>query len=143
MSCCTSLVIFLPAMGMEWMAEPMTYPSLTGITCVQPAPLSMTVPVIFPRALCMHRQRSHISHMTLLALCHLLFRLPHNQAHMSLHPLTAGLIRNQGGLTTLSEQSYTSCNHFIVQAHHGFGAQKGLQLAQYSLKVRSCSLLHP
>ena len=39
-------------MGMDWMAEPMTKPSETGMTCVQPAPLSITVPVILPRALC-------------------------------------------------------------------------------------------
>lgn len=58
MSCCTSLVKSLPAMGMDWMAEPMTKPSETGMTCVQPAPLSMTVPVIFPRALCTEKDLS-------------------------------------------------------------------------------------
>jgi hypothetical protein len=44
-----------PAMGMCFIAEPMTYPSAlirrdgygdtTGITCVTPSPESMTVPV--------------------------------------------------------------------------------------------------
>ena len=34
-----------PAMGIDLMEEPMTYPSATGMTCVTPSPESITVPV--------------------------------------------------------------------------------------------------
>lgn len=34
-----------PAIGMDFMEDPITYPSATGMTCVTPSPESMTVPV--------------------------------------------------------------------------------------------------
>ena len=48
MSCCTRAVMLRPAMGMDWMAGAMTWPCDTGMTCVHPSPLSITVPVSAP-----------------------------------------------------------------------------------------------
>ncbi len=61
-SCCTNKVMSRPAMGMDLILLPMTYPSATGITCVTPSPLSTTVPVNAAPFLCMassHIQRHY------------------------------------------------------------------------------------
>ena len=52
-SCCTNKVISRPAIGMDLMLLPITYPSATGMMCVTPSPLSTTVPVNAPPFFCM------------------------------------------------------------------------------------------
>jgi hypothetical protein len=56
-SCCTCCVTSRPASGTVRMLLPITKPSTTGMTWVQPSPLSTTTPVSRPLRSCRQRQR--------------------------------------------------------------------------------------
>ena len=59
-SCCTCCVTSRPASGTVRMLLPMTNPATTGMTWVQPSPLSTTTPVSRPLRSCRQGQRRSV-----------------------------------------------------------------------------------